>query len=315
MRQLKIKPTITSRSESSIDKYLNEINRIPMITPEKEVELAKRIQAGDQDALTQLVNANLRFVVSVAKQYHNDRFLGLSDLISEGNQGLIEAAKRFDHTKGFKFISYAVRRIRESILKAFADKSRLIRLPYNKVNNIVSINKFIAGFEHKNERGPTDEELGNMGMDPIHKTTISSLDECLSDESDRTLHDIFSDGISSTECEINHNGFKTITKEILQLICDDELYDIMKKNDNELGTYTFSKNRSIEKSYLQRAIIEYKYGFRDKELYYEATNQFISKKLNISLPLVDKLLREAFTKIKKNYRKGKNNIEIKAVLE
>lgn len=161
MRQLKITQQITKRESRSLEKYLQEVSREDMITAEQEVELAERIQQGDKEALNQLVRANLRFVISVAKQYQNTG-LTLEDLINEGNLGLIEAAKRYDHTKGFKFISYAVWWIRQSILKAAADNSRTIRLPHNRLGEIQKINKASLAFVQKNEREPTAEELSEL---------------------------------------------------------------------------------------------------------------------------------------------------------
>ena len=161
MRQLKISQQITKRESRSLEKYLQDVSKEAMITAEEEVELAQRIQAGDETALNKLVRANLRFVISVAKQYQNTG-LTLEDLINEGNLGLIEAAKRYDHTKGFKFISYAVWWIRQSILKAAADNSRTIRLPHNRLGEIQKINKATIEFEQKNERLPTADELSEV---------------------------------------------------------------------------------------------------------------------------------------------------------
>ncbi|GAB4249676.1 MAG: RNA polymerase sigma factor RpoD/SigA [Vicingaceae bacterium] len=161
MRQLKITQQITKRESRSLEKYLQEVSREEMITAEEEVELAQRIKEGDDRALDRLVRANLRFVISVAKQYQNTG-LTLEDLINEGNLGLIEAAKRYDHTKGFKFISYAVWWIRQSILKAAADNSRTIRLPHNRLGEIQKINKASSEFEQQYEREPTPEELAEI---------------------------------------------------------------------------------------------------------------------------------------------------------
>jgi RNA polymerase primary sigma factor len=158
MRQLKIQQQITNRETASLDKYLTEIGREVLITAEQEVELAQRIRLGDQHALTKLVQANLRFVVSVSKQYQNQG-LSLPDLINEGNLGLIKAAQRFDETRGFKFISYAVWWIRQSILQALADQARIVRLPLNKIGNINKINRAFAKLEQESEREPTVNEL------------------------------------------------------------------------------------------------------------------------------------------------------------
>ncbi len=158
MRQLKITKSITNRESASLDKYLQEIGREELITVEEEVELAQRIKKGDQKALEKLTSANLRFVVSVAKQYQNQG-LSLPDLINEGNLGLIRAAEKFDETRGFKFISYAVWWIRQSILQALAEQSRIVRLPLNQVGSLNKINKALARFEQEHERAPSPEEL------------------------------------------------------------------------------------------------------------------------------------------------------------
>jgi RNA polymerase primary sigma factor len=161
MRQLKITKQVTNRETASLDKYLQEIGRVDLITAEEEVELAQRIKAGDELALEKLTKANLRFVVSVAKQYQNQG-LSLPDLINEGNLGLIKAARRFDETRGFKFISYAVWWIRQSILQALAEQSRIVRLPLNKIGSINKINKAYAELEQKFERPPTAEEVAKL---------------------------------------------------------------------------------------------------------------------------------------------------------
>jgi RNA polymerase primary sigma factor len=158
MRQLKITKSITNRESASLDKYLQEIGKEELITVEEEVELAQRIKKGDQKALEKLTKANLRFVVSVAKQYQNQG-LSLPDLINEGNLGLIKAAEKFDETRGFKFISYAVWWIRQSILQALAEQSRIVRLPLNQVGSLNKINKAYSRFEQENERKPSAEEL------------------------------------------------------------------------------------------------------------------------------------------------------------
>lgn len=161
MRQLKITKQVTNRETASLDKYLQEIGRVDLITADEEVELARRIQAGDKAALERLTKANLRFVVSVAKQYQNQG-LSLPDLINEGNVGLIKAAKRFDETRGFKFISYAVWWIRQSILQALAEQARIVRLPLNKIGTINKINRAFSELEQKLERPPSAEELAEF---------------------------------------------------------------------------------------------------------------------------------------------------------
>lgn len=161
MRQLKISKQITNRESQSLDKYLQEIGKVDLLTPDEEVELAKRIKEGDQIALEKLAKANLRFVVSVAKQYQNQG-LSLGDLINEGNLGLIKAAQRFDETRGFKFISYAVWWIRQSILQALAEQSRIVRLPLNRVGSLNKISKTFSELEQKYEREPSPEELAEV---------------------------------------------------------------------------------------------------------------------------------------------------------
>lgn len=161
MRQLKISKQITNRESQSLDKYLQEIGKVDLLTPDEEVELAKRIRDGDQMALEKLTKANLRFVVSVAKQYQNQG-LSLGDLINEGNLGLIKAAQRFDETRGFKFISYAVWWIRQSILQALAEQSRIVRLPLNRVGSLNKISKTFSELEQKYEREPSPDELADV---------------------------------------------------------------------------------------------------------------------------------------------------------
>jgi RNA polymerase primary sigma factor len=168
MRQLKITKSITNRESASLDKYLQEIGREDLISVEEEVELAQRIHKGDRVALEKLTRANLRFVVSVAKQYQNQG-LSLPDLINEGNLGLIKAAEKFDETRGFKFISYAVWWIRQSILQALAEQSRIVRLPLNQVGSLNKINKAFSKFEQENERRPSPEELAEELDIPVDK--------------------------------------------------------------------------------------------------------------------------------------------------
>lgn len=168
MRQLKITKSITNRESASLDKYLQEIGREELISVEEEVELAQKIRQGDQRALDKLTRANLRFVVSVAKQYQNQG-LSLPDLINEGNLGLIKAAKKFDETRGFKFISYAVWWIRQSILQALAEQSRIVRLPLNQVGSLNKIGKALNKFEQENERRPSPEELAETLDVPVEK--------------------------------------------------------------------------------------------------------------------------------------------------
>ncbi len=197
MRQLKITKSITNRESASLDKYLQEIGKEDLITVEEEVELAQRIKKGDQEALEKLTKANLRFVVSVAKQYQNQG-LSLPDLINEGNLGLIKAAEKFDETRGFKFISYAVWWIRQSILQALAEQSRIVRLPLNQVGSLNKINKAFAKFEQENERTPSPEELAAVLDLPREKVTDTmrvagrhvSVDAPFADGEDNNLLDV-----------------------------------------------------------------------------------------------------------------------------
>src|SRR4028119_2510516 len=177
MRQLKITHQITNRDSSTVEKYFNEISREELLTPQEEVDLARRIKQGDQKALEKLVRANLRFVVSVAKQYHHGS-MPLNDLINEGNVGLIKAAKMFDETKGFKFISYAVWWIRQSIMQALADHSRLVRIPANKIGELSKLNQATSVIEQRFEREPTHEELAEylgISVDDIKSANTASI--------------------------------------------------------------------------------------------------------------------------------------------
>jgi len=197
MRQLKITKSITNRESASLDKYLQEIGKEELITVEEEVELAQRIKKGDQAALEKLTRANLRFVVSVAKQYQNQG-LSLPDLINEGNLGLIKAAEKFDETRGFKFISYAVWWIRQSILQALAEQSRIVRLPLNQVGSLNKINKAFSKFEQEHERKPSPEELADSLELPADKVADTlrvsgrhvSVDAPFVDGEDNSLLDV-----------------------------------------------------------------------------------------------------------------------------
>ncbi len=200
MRQLKISKQITNRESQSLDKYLQEIGKVDLITADEEVQLAKRIQAGDQRALEKLTKANLRFVVSVAKQYQNQG-LTLGDLINEGNLGLIKAGQRFDETRGFKFISYAVWWIRQSILQALAEQSRIVRLPLNRVGSLNKISKAFSQLEQQYEREPTAEELAevlDMTINDVEDTMkVSgrhvSMDAPFADGEENSLLDVLTD--------------------------------------------------------------------------------------------------------------------------
>ncbi len=199
MRQLKIAKQVTNRESKSLDKYLQDISKIDLITAEEEVELAQKIKRGDQRALEKLVNANLRFVVSVAKQYQNQG-LTLPDLINEGNFGLVKAAQRFDETRGFKFISYAVWWIRQSILQALAEQSRIVRLPLNKIGSINKINKTFSYLEQAHERPPSAEEIAEelgLSVSEVKQSLKNtgkhiSMDAPFAEGEDSNLYDVIS---------------------------------------------------------------------------------------------------------------------------
>jgi RNA polymerase primary sigma factor len=213
MRQLKITKSITNRESQSLEKYLQEIGKVELISAEEEVQLAERIRLGDQKALDRLTRANLRFVVSVAKQYQNQG-LSLPDLINEGNLGLIKAARRFDETRGFKFISYAVWWIRQSILQALAEQSRIVRLPLNKVGLTSRISKAYSQLEQEFEREPTVEELSDLLDIEIEEISSAlsissrhvSMDSPLADGEDNTLIDVMQNpNASMADEEIEHH--------------------------------------------------------------------------------------------------------------
>jgi RNA polymerase primary sigma factor len=230
MRQLKITKSITNRDSQSLDKYLTEISREDMINAEQEVELAKRIKKGDQRALEKLVRANLRFVVSVSKQYQNQG-LTLPDLINEGNLGLIKAAQRFDETRGFKFISYAVWWIRQSILQAIAEQSRIVRLPLNQVGSLNKINKAYAQLEQKYERPPVADELASALEIPEEKVkdTMSvsgrhvSVDAPLKEDEDFSLLDLISNNESpSADGDLMRESLQTEIERSLETLTERE---------------------------------------------------------------------------------------------
>lgn len=197
MRQLKISKQVTNRDTPSLDKYLQEIGKVDLIGPEEEVALARRIKQGDSEALAKLVRANLRFVVSVAKQYQNQG-MSLPDLINEGNMGLMKAARRFDETRGFKFISYAVWWIRQSILQSLAEQTRIVRLPVNKIGSINRVNKAFARLEQEFEREPSSQEIAELlemipedvkeSLKTNHRTI--SMDAPISNEDENNMYDV-----------------------------------------------------------------------------------------------------------------------------
>lgn len=226
MRQLKITKQVTNRETASLDKYLQEIGKVDLITADEEVELAQRIKAGDQRALEKLTKANLRFVVSVAKQYQNQG-LTLPDLINEGNLGLIKAAQRFDETRGFKFISYAVWWIRQSILQALAEQSRIVRLPLNKIGSINKINKAYALLEQSNERPPSAEEIAkelDMSVNDVKESMKNSgrhlsMDAPLVEGEDSNLYDVLRSGESpNPDKELIHESLKTEIERALETL-------------------------------------------------------------------------------------------------
>ncbi|MBQ9254289.1 MAG: RNA polymerase sigma factor RpoD/SigA [Bacteroidales bacterium] len=235
MRQLKISKQLTNREITSLDKYLQEIGRLDMITPEEEVALAQKIKQGDQAALDRLTKANLRFVVSVAKQYQNQG-MSLPDLINEGNVGLIKAAQRFDETRGFKFISYAVWWIRQSILQALAEQSRIVRLPLNKIGSMNKINKAFARLEQEYERTPNHEEVAaelDISDDEVreslrHTGKHLSMDAPLATDEDNTMYDFMrADDTTTPESELMYESLKTEINRAISTLTPKEA-DILK---------------------------------------------------------------------------------------
>jgi len=237
MRQLKITKQITNRDSKSLEKYFQEISKIDLITADEEVELARRIREGDEKALKKLVNANLRFVVSAAKQYQG-RGLRLSDLINEGNLGLVKAAKRFDETRGFKFISYAVWWIRQSILQALSQQSRVVRLPLNKIGTIGKINKVYSALEQKHERPPSATEIADELDMTVKKVKNSmknsgrhlSLDAPLRDGESSTMYHV----IKSNE---PNNPDKEVMQESLAIDIEQALDTLPEKEKNVVRMY------------------------------------------------------------------------------
>ncbi|XCF06912.1 RNA polymerase sigma factor RpoD/SigA [Tamlana crocina] len=248
MRQLKITKQVTNRESKSLDKYLQDISKIPMITAEEEVELAQRIKQGDQKALEKLTTANLRFVVSVSKQYQNQG-LKLPDLINEGNAGLVKAAKRFDETRGFKFISYAVWWIRQAILQALAEQSRIVRLPLNKIGSINKINKAYSHLEQTHERAPSAHEIAkNLDLTESNvKQSLKisgrhvSMDAPLKEGEDFSLYDVVkTDELPSPDSELIQDSLNVEVNRALDTLSDKEAevirhyYGISKKHPMSL---------------------------------------------------------------------------------
>jgi RNA polymerase primary sigma factor len=282
MRQLKITKQVTNRETASLDKYLQEIGKVDLITADEEVELAQLIKAGDQRALEKLTKANLRFVVSVAKQYQNQG-LTLPDLINERNLGLIKAAKRFDETRGFKFISYAVWWIRQSILQALAEQSRIVRLPLNKIGSINKINKMYAFLEQENERPPSAEEIAkklDMTVNDVKESMKNSgrhvsMDAPLIEGEDSNLYDVLNSGESpnpdrkllheSLRIEINR-ALETLTPREADVV---KLYFGLGEHQpmtlEEIGE-TFDLTRERVRQIKEKAIRRLKHTSRSKIL-------------------------------------------------
>ncbi len=230
MRQLKIIKQVTNRETPSLDKYLHEIGKVDLISADEEVELARAIRRGDTDALNKLIKANLRFVVSVSKQYQNQG-LSLPDLINEGNLGLIKAAQRFDETRGFKFISYAVWWIRQSILQALAEQARIVRLPLNKIGSINKINKTFSELEQKYEREPSIQEISNaleLAPEDVKDAIRSSgrhvsMDAPLSEGEDSNMYDVMlSDNSPSPDIELLNDSLRKEIERALSTLTERE---------------------------------------------------------------------------------------------
>ena len=282
MRQLKITKQVTNRETASLDKYLQEIGKVDLITADEEVELAQLIKAGDQRALEKLTKANLRFVVSVAKQYQNQG-LTLQDLINEGNLGLIKAAKRFDETRGFKFISYAVWWIRQSILQALAEQSRIVRLPLNKIGSINKINKMYAFLEQENELAPSAEEIAkklDMTVNDVKESMKNSgrhvsMDAPLIEGEDSNLYDVLNSGESpNPDKELIHESLRIEINRALETLTPREA-DVVKlyfglgehqpMTLEEIGE-TFDLTRERVRQIKEKAIRRLKHTSRSKIL-------------------------------------------------
>ena len=282
MRKLKITKQVTNRETASLDKYLQEIGKVDLITAEEEVELAQKIRAGDENALDKLTKANLRFVVSVAKQYQNQG-LTLPDLINEGNLGLIKAARRFDETRGFKFISYAVWWIRQSILQALAEQSRIVRLPLNKIGSINKINKMYAFLEQANERVPSAEEIAkelDMTISDVKESMKNSgrhvsMDAPLVEGEDSNLYDVLRSGESpNPDKNLLHESLRTEIERALETLTPREAdvvrlyFGLGEKHAmtlEEIGE-TFDLTRERVRQIKEKAIRRLKHTSRSKIL-------------------------------------------------
>lgn len=278
MRQLNISKQFTNRENKSLDKYLNEIGKIEMIIPSEEVDLAVKIKKGDQKALDKLVNANLRFVVSVAKQYQNHG-LTLGDLINEGNWGLIKAAHRFDETRGFKFISYAVWWIRQSVLEALANQSRLIRLPLNRLGSLSRIATTSVALEQKYERKATEHEIANkLGItsDEVLFTLSSSgkhfsIDAPISEDDDSSLLTILpNEYLPAPDKELLNQSLKTEIKRVISILSEKE-----------------------------RVIISLSFGLEDNR---QHSYEDISIKVNLTKERIRQIKEKALKKLRKSIK-------------
>ncbi|MBK7225151.1 MAG: RNA polymerase sigma factor RpoD/SigA [Saprospiraceae bacterium] len=286
MRQLKISRRITSRESAALDKYLSEISRIQTLTPEQEVSLAQKWKLGDQDALELLVKSNLKFVISVAKQYQNNG-LTLNDLINEGNVGLLKAAKRFDETKGFKFITYAVWWIRQSILQAIVENSRMIRLPYNKHHLQQQINEKHQAFLQEFEREPSPEELSELfhvEVEDVYSLIGSnnsrhvSLDEPLGQE----------EGASSILDGLKDDSVESPDLKVIQDSMKDEL-----------------RHKLLSLSPRERDILIEIYGLDDGRA---KTIEDVAEIFDISIERVRQLREHAFRRLKRSFAKSTGNL-------
>lgn len=281
MRQLKITKSITNRESQSLEKYLQEIGKVELVSPEEEADLAARIRQGDQFALDRLTKANLRFVVSVAKQYQSQG-MSLPDLINEGNLGLIKAAQRFDETRGFKFISYAVWWIRQSILQALADQARIVRLPLNKVGLTNRVQKAYAKLEQRFEREPSSEEVAELlglDLDEVTSTMTTSIrhvsvDTPLGEGEDNTLIDVMENkNADRAETQLEHN---------------ESLHQEIERSMQSLTDR-------------QKEVISYFFGLGNDQ---PMTLEDIGEKFNLTRERVRQIKDKAITKLRTNSRSG-----------
>ena len=285
MRQLKITKSITNRESAALEKYLQEISKETMISAEEEVELAQRIKKGDQKALERLTKANLRFVVSVAKQYQNQG-LSLPDLINEGNLGLLKAAERFDETRGFKFISYAVWWIRQSILQAISEQSRIVRLPLNKVGSVNKINREINRFEQLNERRPSVDEIAEKVDLPQEK-----IDEAMNING----HHI---SVDAPFVEGEDNSLLDVMTNAESPMADKELVDESLKSEIQTALNALNER--------ERNVVEASYGINQPEL----TLEEIGSKFGLTRERVRQIKEKAIRKL----RNSKTNKFLKTYL-